>query len=138
MLIKTLYTKNIPGNLLKNYDSRKDLPHVSKCLTYEDVTFATKSKFNSNIFNLWYLCAPKAFEDFQENILTAVILVYNRYSEQPVCDLTKRRTLPSVFSGDTFEMDGCEQLFLKQSKRKISKRTFLVDPFWYLIVILNN
>ena len=33
-------------------------------------------------------------ENFQENILGGVILVYNRYSEQSVCNLTKRRTLP--------------------------------------------
>ena len=33
-------------------------------------------------------------EDFQEHILGGVILVYNCYSEQSVCNLTKRRTLP--------------------------------------------
>ena len=42
-------------------------------------------------------------EDFQENILGGVILVYNRHSEQPVCNLTKRRTLPPVFPGEIFE-----------------------------------
>ena len=42
-------------------------------------------------------------EDFQENILGEAILVYNRYSEQPVCNLTKRRTPPTVFSAETFE-----------------------------------
>ena len=41
-------------------------------------------------------------EDFQENILGGVILVYNRYSEQSVCNLTKRRTLLTVFSGEIF------------------------------------
>ena len=42
-------------------------------------------------------------EDFQENILDGVILVYNRHSEQSVCNLTKRRTLPLVFPGEIFE-----------------------------------
>ena len=42
-------------------------------------------------------------KDSQENILGGVILVYNRYFEQPVCNLTKRRTLPPVFSGEIFE-----------------------------------
>ena len=42
-------------------------------------------------------------EDFQENIPGGVILVYNRYSEQPVCTLIKRRILPPVFSGEIFE-----------------------------------
>ena len=45
----------------------------------------------------------KLSEDFQENILGGVILVYNRYSEQSVCNLTKRRTLPPVFSGEVFK-----------------------------------
>ena len=52
------------------------------------------------------LNSPSQAEDFQENILGGVILVilvYNRYSEQPVCNLTKRRTLPPAFSGETFE-----------------------------------
>ena len=40
---------------------------------------------------------------FQENILGGAILVYNRYSEQSVSNLTKRRTLPPVFSGYIFE-----------------------------------
>ena len=42
-------------------------------------------------------------KDFQENILGGTILVYNRYSEQPVCNLTKRKTLQPVFSGEIFE-----------------------------------
>ena len=45
----------------------------------------------------------KLLEDFQENILGGVILVYNRYPEQSVCNLTKRRTLPPVFPGEIFE-----------------------------------
>ena len=42
-------------------------------------------------------------EDFQEKIIGGVILVYNRYSEQLVCNLTKRMTLPLVFPGEIFE-----------------------------------
>ena len=42
-------------------------------------------------------------EDFQEKILGGVILVYNRHSEQSVCNLTKRSTLPPVFPGEIFE-----------------------------------
>ena len=42
-------------------------------------------------------------KNFQENILGGATLVYNRYSEQPVCNLTKRRTPPPVFSGENFE-----------------------------------
>ena len=41
-------------------------------------------------------------KNFQENILGGTVLVYNRYSEQSVCNLTKRRTLPLVFSGKIF------------------------------------
>ena len=42
-------------------------------------------------------------EDFQENILGGGILVYNRFSEQSVCNLTKRRTAPPVFPREIFE-----------------------------------
>ena len=42
-------------------------------------------------------------EDFQENILEGIILVYYRYSEQSVCNLTKRRTLPPAFPGEIIE-----------------------------------
>ena len=45
----------------------------------------------------------KLLEDFQENILGGVIVVYNQYSEQSVCNLNERRTLPPVISGDIFE-----------------------------------
>ena len=45
----------------------------------------------------------KLAEDFQENILGGASLVYNHYSEQPVCNLTKRMTLPPVFPGENFE-----------------------------------
>ena len=68
-------------------------------------------------------------EDFQENILGEAILVYNRYSEQPVCNLTKRRTPPPVFSGEIFENGWLWTAASEQSKRKISKKTFLVESF---------
>ena len=68
-------------------------------------------------------------EDFQENILGEAILVYNRYSEQPVCNLTKRRTPPPVFSGEIFENGWLWTAASEQSKRKISKNTFLVESF---------
>ena len=42
-----------------------------------------------NIYNLQYLGAPKAFRRFLENILGRVILVYNCYFEQSVCNLAK-------------------------------------------------
>ena len=42
-------------------------------------------------------------QDFQENILGEVILVYNSYFEQSVCKLFKRKALLSVFSGESFE-----------------------------------
>ena len=58
-------------------------------------------------------------EDFQENILVEAILVYNRYSEQPVCNLTKRRTPPAVFSGETFENEWLWTAASEQFKRKI-------------------
>ena len=71
----------------------------------------------------------KFSEDFQENILSGVILVYNRLPEQPICNLTKRRTLPSVFSGEIFENGWLWTAASEQSKRKISKKTFLVESF---------
>ena len=55
----------------------------------------------STVYDIWAL--RNLSEDFQVNILGGAILVYNRYSEQPVCNLTKRRTLPPVFSGEIFE-----------------------------------
>ena len=45
----------------------------------------------------------KLSQDFQENIIGGAILINNHYSEQSVCNLTKRRTLPPVFSGEIFE-----------------------------------
>ena len=45
----------------------------------------------------------KLLEDFQENILGEVILVYDCYSEQSVCKLTKRSALTPKFSGEVFK-----------------------------------
>ena len=68
-------------------------------------------------------------EDFQENSLGGGILVYNRYSEQTVRNLTKRRTPPLVFSGEIFENEWLWMAASEQSKRKISKNTFLAESF---------
>ena len=51
-----------------------------------------------DIYALWNLS-----KDFQENILRGIVAIYNRYSEQSVYNLTKRRTLPPVFSRDIFK-----------------------------------
>ena len=90
------------GTNLKKYDSRKDLLNVSKYSASQDVTFATKNKFTSNIYDLCYLDSPKVFGRFPRKH-SGIILVYNRFSEQPLCSLTKRSTLPPVFSGEIFE-----------------------------------
>ena len=45
----------------------------------------------------------KLSEDIQENSLGGVILVYDRYSEPSVCNLTKRKTLTPDFSGEIFK-----------------------------------
>ena len=71
----------------------------------------------------------KLSEDFQENNLGEVIVVYNPYSEQPVFNLTKRRTLPPVFSGEIFENGWLWTAASEQSKHKISKKTFLVELY---------
>ena len=66
-------------------------------------------------------------EDFQENILSGVILVYNRYSKQSVYNLTKRMTLPPVFPVEIFENGWLWTAASEKSKRKIYKKTFLVE-----------
>ena len=53
------------------------------------------------IYNIYAL--RKLLEDFQENIFGEVILVYDRYSEQSDCNLTKRSNLTSKFSGEIFK-----------------------------------
>ena len=52
------------------------------------------------IFTIYNIQAlRKLSQDFQENILGGLILVYCYYPEQSVCNLTKRRTLTPEFSG---------------------------------------
>ena len=68
-------------------------------------------------------------EDFLENVLGGDILVYNRYSEQTVRNLTKKRTPPPVFSGEVFENGWLWTAASEQPKWKISKNTFLVESF---------
>ena len=80
----------------------------------------------------------KVSEDFQENVLGGVTSVYNHYSEQPACNFTKKTTLPQVFYGKIFENEWLQTAASEQSKRKISKKTFLVKPFWYVIATLNS
>ena len=95
----------------------------------------------TNLPQLFAVYDIQAFQniskDFQENILGGAILVYNHYSEQPVCNLTKRRTPPPVFSGEIFE-NGWFWTASEQSKRKISMKTFLVESFQYIIGTLNR
>ena len=56
------------------------------------------------IFTVYDIYAlRKLSEDVQENILGRVILVYNRYSEQSVFNLTKTSAQQPVFSGEMFE-----------------------------------
>ena len=82
------------------------------------------------IFTIYHIYVlRKLSEDFQESILGGVILVYNRYFEQPVCNLTKIRTLPPVFSVEIFENGWLWTAASEQSKRKISKKTFMVESF---------
>ena len=65
------------------------------------------------IFTIYNILAlQKISEDFEENILGGVILVYDRYSEQSVCNLTKRRALTPNFSGEISKIDGCGRLLL--------------------------
>ena len=88
----------------------------------------------SQIFTIYDIQAlQRLSEDFQENILGGVILVCNCQSEQLVCNLTKRRTLTPVFSGDIFENGWLRRAASEQSKPKIYKKTFLVELFWYTI-----
>ena len=68
-------------------------------------------------------------EDFQENFFGVVILVYNSCSEQSVCNLTKRRTLPPEFSGEIFKNGWLWTAASEHRKRKITKKTFLVESF---------
>ena len=60
------------------------------------------------IFTIYDIQALRILlEDFQENILGGVNLVYNRYSEQSVCNLIKRRTLLPWNFRRWMAVDGC-------------------------------
>ena len=85
--------------------------HVSKCSVSARCSL---SYFQSMIF--------RRSEIFWK---IGAILVYNCYSEQPVCNFTKRRTQPPVFFGEIFENALLWAAASKQSKRRISKKTFL-------------
>ena len=88
----------------------------------------------SQIFTIYDIQAlQKLSEDFQENIIGGVILVYNCQSEQLICNLTKRRTLTPVFSGEIFENGWLRTAASEQSNPKIYKKTFLVELFQYTI-----
>ena len=78
-------------------------------------------------------------EGFQENIIGGLILVCNRYSEQSVCNLTKRRTLPPVFSGEIFENGWLWTVASAQSKiaacNVILFLTIKVSAFFYNVTL---
>ena len=57
-----------------------------------------------HIFTVYIIYAlRKVSENFQENIIGGVLLVYDRYSEQSLYNLTKRRTVTPEFSGEMFK-----------------------------------
>ena len=86
----------------------------------------------SEIYTIYDIQAlQKLSEDLQENILSGVILICDRYSEQPICNLTKIRKLPPVFSREIFENSWLWKAASKTSKWKISKKIFLVESFQY-------
>ena len=66
-----------------------------------DKMLALLLRINSpQMFTIYIIQAlRKLSEGFQENILGGVILVYDCYYEQSVCNLTKRRTLTLGTSG---------------------------------------
>ena len=93
--------KNFLGTNWKKYDSRKDLLDISNCSASQDVTLAIKNKFTPNIYNLCCLGAPKAFRRFSRKHSW-----WSHFSIQSLLwtvNLTKRRTLPPVFSEEIFE-----------------------------------
>ena len=69
----------------------------------------------------------KLSEDFQENILGGVILVYDRYSEQSVCNLTKRRTLTPEFSEEIFKNGWLWTAASEQCEIYCNSRTFITS-----------
>ena len=69
------------------------------------------------IFTVYDIQAVRKLpEDFPENILGRVILVYNRYSEQSVCNLIKTRTLQPVFLEKCLKMDNSTRLVLNSPR----------------------
>ena len=57
-----------------------------------------------HIFTVYIIYAlRKVSENFQENIIGGVLLVYDRYSEQLLYNLTKRRTVTPECSGEMFK-----------------------------------
>ena len=104
----------------KRFASSKQIFGIDKMLT---LLLRINSPQIFTIYNIQAL--RKLSEDFQENILGGVILVYDRYSEQSVCNLTKRRTLTPEFSGEMFKNGGCGRLLLS------SVRQLLVMQFAY-------
>ena len=78
-------------------------------------------------------------ENFQENILGGAILVYNCYSEQSVCNLTKRRTLPPAFSGKMFEIGWLWAAASEQSKiATCNVIRFLTTKIYFGISLKRN
>ena len=78
----------------------------------------------------------------QENILGGVTLVYNRYSEQPLYNLTKRRTVPPVFFGEIFK-NGWLWIAASEQSKIVTCNVILLPTikiFWALFynVTLNN
>ena len=91
-------------------------------------------------------------ESFRK-ILCRVILVYYCYSEQSICNLTKRRTLQLIFSGEIFEngwlrtaafeqsditaCDVTQFLTIKISFGILSQRTFNINTEFLKIATLE-
>ena len=82
----------------KRFASSKQIFGIDKMLT---LLLRINSPQIFTIYNIQEL--RKLSEDFQENTLGAFILAYDRYSEQSVCNLTKRRALTPEFFGESFK-----------------------------------
>ena len=68
-----------------------------------DIRKMSRLLLRINLPQIFTICRIKLSEYFPENIIGRVILVYNRYAEQPVYYLSRRWILPPVFSGKIFE-----------------------------------
>ena len=71
---------------------------IDKMLTF---LLKTNSPQMFTTYNIQVL--RKLSQDFRENIRSEVILVYCHNSEQPVCNLAKRKTLTPEFFGEIFK-----------------------------------